>query len=270
MPRAMPSKKNVKKIIHATIVRSVTNFVTRRSGRTPNFQILDLIIPRERKIRSIVGGLETSIGTTLWEPLAKNLARANGFKIVDRKLKAPTHMPHNLATVVNQIHQDRVIAGGIYTAISGRDYIRNTCQPFIANPLNQFTTPAAGQNVDVWLKKGSRDFLFDIKTSSPNVRAYTGLMKQVTDWYSWYFSETPTGNPQVRIVFPYNPHEPQIFWAATKGNGRPLEPTTEGYVGNQFWNFCSGRRDTMDLIYEVFSDLSRSKILQTKFDDLFV
>ena len=45
------------------------------------------MIPKERKIRSIVGGLETSLGTTLWEPLAKALAIENNFEIVKPKEK---------------------------------------------------------------------------------------------------------------------------------------------------------------------------------------
>jgi hypothetical protein len=62
------------KLIKDTVISSITNFTLRRINTVPNFQILDLIIPVERKIRSVVGGLETSLGTTLWEPLAKNLA----------------------------------------------------------------------------------------------------------------------------------------------------------------------------------------------------
>ena len=41
------------------------------------FQPLDLLIPNERQIRSIVGGLETSLGTTLWEALTGHLHRAS-------------------------------------------------------------------------------------------------------------------------------------------------------------------------------------------------
>ncbi|SFN94033.1 hypothetical protein [Xenorhabdus japonica] len=47
--------------------------------------VLDKIFPRERRIRSLIGGLETSLGTQLWEPLALAFARENGFNILDHK-----------------------------------------------------------------------------------------------------------------------------------------------------------------------------------------
>ena len=48
-------------------------------------QVLDYIFPKERRIRAIIGGLETSLGTKLWEQLAKLLASENGFEVLDEK-----------------------------------------------------------------------------------------------------------------------------------------------------------------------------------------
>ena len=49
-------------------------------------QVLDYIFPKERRIRAIIGGLETSLGTKLWEQLAKLLASENGFEVLDEKI----------------------------------------------------------------------------------------------------------------------------------------------------------------------------------------
>lgn len=60
----MPLTNNeVFEISRATVIESITNFIRNRAGKVPNFQILDLIIPTERRIRSVVGGMETSLGT---------------------------------------------------------------------------------------------------------------------------------------------------------------------------------------------------------------
>ena len=58
-----PTEQRVFEISRETVINSITNFIQNRIDVVPNFQILDLIIPVERKIRSIVGGMETSLGT---------------------------------------------------------------------------------------------------------------------------------------------------------------------------------------------------------------
>ena len=63
------SRDDVFRISRQTVIDSITNFIQNRENRIANFQILDLIIPTERRIRSIVGGMETSLGTTLWMSL---------------------------------------------------------------------------------------------------------------------------------------------------------------------------------------------------------
>ena len=58
-------KDVLKTIIKTATIRSIINFTDRTLKKKSNFQILDLLMPKERKIRSIVGGMETSMGTTL-------------------------------------------------------------------------------------------------------------------------------------------------------------------------------------------------------------
>tara|TARA_R110002111_G_scaffold214448_1_gene277395 strand:- start:875 stop:1042 length:168 start_codon:yes stop_codon:yes gene_type:complete len=52
-----PTEQRVFEISRETVINSITNFIQNRIDVVPNFQILDLIIPVERKIRSIVGGM---------------------------------------------------------------------------------------------------------------------------------------------------------------------------------------------------------------------
>jgi len=70
--------------IKQSIEASIRKFFRRKKVKVTH--VLDLIFPVERRIRSLIGGLETSMGTTVWEPVAKVLAKANGFTVEDRKL----------------------------------------------------------------------------------------------------------------------------------------------------------------------------------------
>ena len=73
----------IEDLVRITIQESITNFF---QGKTVKVEhVLDLIFPRERRIRSLIGGLETSLGTRLWEPLAKAFAEQGGFSVLDEK-----------------------------------------------------------------------------------------------------------------------------------------------------------------------------------------
>ena len=68
-----------------------------RKAKEVNYHVLQEIFPVERRIRSIIGGLETSFGTTVWEPLAKYLAEQNGFTIKnEKKFEMPKDLPKEI------------------------------------------------------------------------------------------------------------------------------------------------------------------------------
>ena len=60
-------------------------FKTKENKELKTFHILDILFTKERRIRSLIGGLETSLGI-VWEAIAKILARSNGFEIVEKKI----------------------------------------------------------------------------------------------------------------------------------------------------------------------------------------
>jgi hypothetical protein len=73
----------IEDLVYTTIQESITNFFQGKVVKVEH--VLDLIFPRERRIRSLIGGLETSLGTRLWEPLAKTFAEQGGFSVLDEK-----------------------------------------------------------------------------------------------------------------------------------------------------------------------------------------
>lgn len=257
----MPATEDVKLIIKETVKTSVLSFAKKQLKKKPKFQILDLIIPKERKIRSIVGGLETSLGTTLWEPLAKALALQNGFTVRNEKLQAPVNMPNSLSQTLQLIIEDRKKDGGAYNAAQSHSAIKQVCQAFIQRPIESFEKAPKGRGVDIWLEKNNINYFFDTKTVQPNLSTLTACMEQVLTWYAYFYSRYPQANAEARIVFPYNPHTGD-FWGKIIGKGKPLEQTTEAWVEGEFWDFCSGIENTYNLIKEGFNELRESGELE--------
>lgn len=262
------NREDVKQVVKDTVRSSIREFAKKSLKKKQKFQILDLIIPRERKIRSIVGGMETSLGTTLWEPLAKALALKNDFVVIPDKLLCPVNIPSNLSNMLHMVIDDRKKNGGTYNAVKSHDEIKNVCQAFITRPIDSFEKPPKGRGVDIWLRKNGIDYFFDTKTVQPNLSSFTACMEQVLSWYAYYYSRNPAGSAQARIVFPYNPHQGHDFWEKAMGKGRPLEKDSEGWVEGQFWDFCSGVEGTFPLIKDAFTELKESKELEKTLDDM--
>lgn len=263
----MLTNQEAKEIIRETVKQSIIDFAKRSLNKKAKFQILDLIIPKERKIRSIVGGLETSLGTTLWEPLAKALASKNGFEVINENLESPVNMPSNLSNTLQNIIDERKRNSGVYNALSSRNEIKRVCQSFLTRPIDSFESAPKGFGVDIWLKKDNINYFFDTKTVQPNIGNYSKFVEQILNWYAFFYSRFPDQIAEARIVFPYNPHN-EVFWDKTMGKGKPLERDNEGWVENQFWNFCSGLEDTYSLVVESFTELRESKELEADLDKM--
>lgn len=259
---------DIKAIVKETVVKSINDFARKSLKKKAKFQILDLLIPKERKIRSIVGSLETSLGTTLWEPLAKTLARNNGFSVIDSNLQCPMNMPSSLNNTLQSIIDDRKKNGGLYDANSSHDEIKRICQSFLKRPIKSFEAPPKGKGVDVWLEKDGVNYFFDTKTVQPNLPALMGCLEQILYWYAYFYSKEPQGTAVARIVFPYNPSPEKSFWDGIIGKGKPLEADNEAWVENQFWDFCSGGSGSYSIITESFTEIHESGILEKVLSNL--
>lgn len=259
----------LKQIIKKAAINSIVNYFDSSIRETERkFQILDLLMPKERLIRSIVGGLETAMGKTLWEPLAKEIARSNGFTVVNRNLEAPSNMPATLSNTLHNIIESREKDNGLYNAQESHAAIKHICQQFIVNPLGNFHKAPRGFGVDIWLEKEGVNYFFDTKTVQPNVGSYYKFLSQVLNWYAYFYAQYPTGLAEGRIVFPYNPHKVD-FWQKTMGRGKPIEKMNEAWVEDEFWDFLSGYSGTFNLIKQSFKEIYDEGTLEVQLDKVF-
>ncbi|KOS07205.1 hypothetical protein AM493_15035 [Flavobacterium akiainvivens] len=252
-----------------TAINSIRKYAVTKLKKKKKFQILDLIMPNERKVRSIVGGLETSLGTTLWEPLARNLAELNGFEVVKNNLQMPTNMPHNLHNTLQTIIASRRNGSKQYDARASHLAIKSVCEDFIQNPIDNFKKAPSGHGVDVWLIKDGVNYFFDTKTVQPNVGDYSKYLIQLLTWYAYFYSQFPEGLAEARIVFPYNPYGQLDFWDNTVNRGRPLEQINEAWVQNEFWDFCTGFENSYSVIHKAFVDIAESGDLKDILEQIF-
>lgn len=259
--------QELKNEIKNVVISSIEKYIKHHSKNTASFHPLDYLIPVERKIRSIVGGIETSIGTTLWEPLAKSIAKLNGFQVIEKRLQKPQQGMTYLDNIIANIKIIRLAKDGKQPEDINA-LIKGACQKYAGQSI-AFENTTAGQGVDIWIKKSDTNYLFDTKTVRPNVDKFKTLFSQIVDWYGYFYTEYPLEKAECRIVFPYNPFDNKDFWEKSINKGWPLDPVGEAWVGDEFWDFLSGKKGTLALIFEAFMEVKTSKKLEVDFLNLF-
>ena len=201
-----------------------------------------------------MGGLETSMGTTVWEPIAKTLATMNGYEVVKEKILRPDPFPSKLASELATIAALRENRSTWITIDECVTRLREVCRNINRDKLS-YVSPAAGTGVDIWIKKGSKEYAFDTKTVQPNVGDIKKFNRQILEWYAYRLCKDPEVDIQCKISYPYNPHKDD-FWSHTPHKQGILEPRVDALVENEFWDLLSGLKNTYQLILEIFVELN--------------
>jgi len=250
--------------IKQSIEASIRKFFRRKKVKVTH--VLDLIFPVERRIRSLIGGLETSMGTTVWEPVAKVLAKANGFTVEDRKLLMPEPFPKVLSDAIDKLRRLRENKSKWISMDDCVEELRNAAQSVDRDSLS-YVNPPSGKGVDVYLSKDGKEYAFDIKTVQPNQGSGLGFNLQLLEWYSYKLCQEPSANFEARIAFPFNPYQDD-WWNHQGQRAYPLEKGKDAWVEDEFWDFCSGHPNTWAEILQIFEQLGKEDF-GSQFNDIF-
>jgi hypothetical protein len=244
--------KEIIDVISTTIKDSISRFFNGKDVKTVHF--LDELFPRERRIRSLIGGLETSLGTQLWEPLANAFAKHNGFTIKDVKV-FNSRVPILPKEVVNLIAtwMQKKDANPKLTHISFVNELKEVLTKEQYKELNYQQIPK-GEGIDIWISKNGVEYIYDIKTNQINAGGGPKFNHNILNWYAYRLLMDPSVNIKCQLAFPFNPHKTD-FWAKEGGKIAPLIPKIEAVVGDEFWDFLLGESNTEKLIFDSFKTI---------------
>lgn len=174
-------KEKIKIEIKNKIESSITNFFEGKKVEVTH--ILDKIFPQERKIRSLIGGLETSLGTTVWEPITKVLAANNGFEVLDnKKFMMPAEIPDEILNSLSHWEEKRKNRDNEVTLA---DYVLSLKNKIIELDIKtenmNLKKITAGKGIDLWLRKDNIEYIFDIKTNQINQNGGLSLNRNLMD-----------------------------------------------------------------------------------------
>ena len=179
---------------------------------------------------SFIQSLNTTFGTSIYEPVAKELAMGN-FKEIFSQYVLGNIITQEAQNEIQKIMNDLSIGGDV-NKLDETERIRCVAQKGEINKLKTV-------KVDLYLKSFNDEvFMFDLKTVKPNKGDFISYKRNMLEWLAIYFYQNPKAKLNTIISIPYNPYEPAPYKRWTmKGM---LDLKNEVKVAEEFWNFLAG------------------------------
>jgi type II restriction enzyme len=236
----MPLSEEQKASVEATIRESLREKFQNYKPESKNMPFHYRLLGKDRMaLYSFIQSLNTTFGTSIYEPVAETLAKT-------RFVKAQSQY-----VVGNEISEDaqseiQRIMNKLTTGDTDPDKreeiqrIRTVCQTGSMNTLRTVKADLLVEN-----REGSL-FLFDLKTVKPNKGDFQKFKRTLLEWCAIVLAQNPVIDIHSLIAIPYNPYEPEPYerWTA-KGM---LDLEQELIVADEFWDFLGGDGAYQDLL----------------------
>ncbi|MDP8221548.1 MAG: TdeIII family type II restriction endonuclease [Candidatus Stygibacter frigidus] len=181
---------------------------------------------------SFIQSLNTTFGTSIFEPVALELATtSNRFARTEKQIFVGDMISEAAQREIQSIIDD-LTNSGEPNKIQEVERLRKVCR---SGKINK-TKPV---RVDLYLEsKDGKKHLFDLKTAKPNVSNFKDFKRTILEWAAICLYNNPDENISTYIAIPYNPYEPKPYQRWTlKGM---LDFEQELKVASEFWDFLGG------------------------------
>ncbi|HLC16714.1 MAG TPA: TdeIII family type II restriction endonuclease [Thermodesulfovibrionia bacterium] len=217
--------------VENVITDSIRNKLLSYRPETSNMPFHYRLLGRDRMaLFSFIHSLNTTFGTSIFEPVAETLASLN-FIIAQKQFIVGNTISELAQTEIQRIINELAI-GNNPDKVNEIERIRNVCTK---GTINKFKTV----KVDLFVQSNDGTIhLFDLKTAKPNISNFKDFQRTLLEWIAIYLSKNPDANIHSYIAIPYNPYEPKPYERWTlKGM---LDLDNELKVAEEFWNFLGG------------------------------
>lgn len=188
---------------------------------------------------SFIHSLSTNFGTSIFEPVAVELASTK-FKVAEAHITAGSTISEKAQYEIQKIMDDLTAANSKPNKIVELDRLRKvstTGQMRTVNPTK----------VDVYLETaGSEVYLIDFKTAKPNKGGFKEFKRTLLEWAAVKLAQNPKLKINTLIAIPYNPYEPKPYSRWTMAGMLDLEHELK--VAKELWDFIGGSGAYEDLL----------------------
>ena len=228
-------------------------------NKASTFNHFNIFFPQERAIHSIIQSGLTSFGTKLWENLSYEIAKLNGYNVVNKTV-FNSDVP--VLTKGLENHQQELRKDIENKKINLKDAIED-----IRSYINQHniyslkrTSVKKGAGIDFWFKKNGYELIGDIKSPQENIGNSKKLAEHILIWSTHRLLDDPKAKINAVIALPYNPYDDLDTYMKEQGNKMSiLNHGNDILLADDFWDKLSGIKNSTNIIFEAFESLSNSK-----------
>jgi len=179
---------------------------------------------------SFIHSLNTTFGTSIFEPVAETLASLN-FEFAQKQYAAGNEISELAQTEIDHIINE-LTTGESPNKVKEIERIRKVCTKGIMNKIKTV-------KIDLFIKSMDGTLhLFDLKTAKPNISNFKDFKRTLLEWVAILLAKNPKAKVNSYIAIPYNPYEPKPYERWTlKGM---LDLDRELKVAKEFWDFLGG------------------------------
>ncbi len=191
---------------------------------------------------SFIHSLNTSFGTSIFEPVGAAIAKEN-FPVVISHTIAGNQISRAAQTAIQNIIDNLSMA---ITEPNKGDEIEQIRKVCLKGEMIMVKPTIVDLLVESYV---GEIFLFDIKTAKPNIGGFKEYKRTLLEWVAVILAENPNKQINTLIAIPYNPYEPKPYnrWTI-RGM---LDLNKELKVAEEFWDFLGGE-NTYQILLDCF------------------
>jgi type II restriction enzyme len=180
---------------------------------------------------SFIHSLNTSFGTSIFEPAALILSRKN-FVEAHKQYRVGNLISAHAQAEIQKIIDELASGQRNPNKFEEIERIRK-----VAKSWKLVKTKVV--KVDIFLKdKDGMVHMFDLKTVKPNTSDFKTYKRTLLEWIAIYLQREPDAKINSYIAIPYNPYYPRPYERWTiKGM---IDINNELKVAEEFWDFLGG------------------------------
>lgn len=236
---------------------AVVNYLYGRETVLTKHPLISSLFPSEYVNRSVIGGLETSLGTSLWEKLALEFASCNSIVMHHpSNFKKISNLPSEITTIVNNLDITAKPKSIIdeFLMVARRESSKFSAFKPRTNKMDK------GHGADLYFELDNDIYVVDIKTVQWNAAGGDNFLHRLIKWGSYAIFFHPNKNVKVKIVIPYNPFQ-LSWWQHSKKKAEPLWET-DILVESEFWDLLTGLTDSYIYIEKGFNSIKNNPIIR--------
>jgi len=227
-------EKYIKNVIIDSLRRKFQNYSPESSNMPFHYRLLG----KDRMaLYSFIQSLNTTFGTSIFEPAAVALAKDNFAKvesqyIVGNEIYSNCH--HKVQEIINKLTFDP-------TPDKRKELI--LLKESLTGTINKLKPAKVDLYVETLL---GEQYFFDLKTVKPNKGDFQKYKQTLLEWAGIALTKNKNTKVHTLLAIPYNPYEPKPYERWTMAG--MLDIKHEILVAEEFWDFLGGENTYFGLL----------------------